>query len=161
MKWFTNCKTLEELKKVYKELILKYHPDRGGDNATMAAINKEYEVVFKKLQETSTNKTEKVENVNEYRDLIHQLLNLVGIEIEICGAWLWISGNTKPHKEALKVLGCYWAPKKQLWYWRPEEAKCFRNRKTKSMDEIRRKYGSTVIVGKEQEKLEEKETKTA
>lgn len=156
MKWFLKCETLEQLKKTYKELILKYHPDRGGDNATMAEINNEYEKMFKTLQEKSTNKTEKVENVNEYRDLIQQLLNLIGIEIEICGAWLWISGNTRPHKEFLKILGCFWAPKKQLWYWRPEEARCFNNKHTKSMEEIRSKYGSSVLKGKEQEKLDEK-----
>ena len=156
MKWFKNCESLEQLKKIYKELILKHHPDRGGDNATMAEINGEYEKMFKLLQEKSSNKTEKAENVNEYREIIHKLLNLTGIEIEICGAWLWIGGNSKPHKEALKELGCFWAFKKKLWYWRPAEAACYHNKRAKSMDEIRNKYGSSILKAKEHGKLDEK-----
>ena len=154
MKWFANCENLEQLKKTYKELIMKHHPDRGGDNATMAEINNEYEKVFKILQNKSTSTTEKAEKVNEYRDLIHELLNLAGIQIEICGAWLWISGETKPHKERLGELNCHYAGAKKMWYWRAEDMKG-RSRKPQPMDHIRQKYGSTVIKAKEHEKLEQ------
>ena len=34
-KYFINCKTLDELKKAYKAAAMKYHPDLGGDTATM------------------------------------------------------------------------------------------------------------------------------
>jgi hypothetical protein len=154
LKWFRDYENLEQLKKAYKELVLKYHPDRGGDNAVMAEINGEYEKAFKLLQEKSTNKTEKNEKVNEYRDIIIQLLNISGIQIEICGAWLWISGNTYSNRKRLSEIGCHWASKKQLWYWRPAEAACYHNRNTKEMNEIRNKYGSTILKAKEQEKLE-------
>lgn len=46
MKYFTNCTTLEALKKEYRRLCMLHHPDRGGDTATMAAINDEYDAVF-------------------------------------------------------------------------------------------------------------------
>lgn len=46
MKYFTNCTTLEALKKEYRRLCMVHHPDRGGDTATMAAINEEYDAVF-------------------------------------------------------------------------------------------------------------------
>lgn len=46
MKYFTNCATLEALKKEYRRLCMLHHPDRGGDTATMAAINDEYDAVF-------------------------------------------------------------------------------------------------------------------
>ena len=39
MKYFANCKTLDELKKEFRRLCMIHHPDRGGDTATMAAIN--------------------------------------------------------------------------------------------------------------------------
>lgn len=153
MKWFASCKNMEELKKLYKELVLKNHPDRGGDNATMAQINAEYDKVFVEMQKVSTNKTEQNEKVNEYRDIINQLLNLSGIQIEICGAWLWISGNTKPHKETFKKLKCMWSSKKAMWYWRPEEASCRHRGRGQDMEQIRAKYGSTVLVAKDPSKL--------
>ena len=39
-----------------------------------------------------------------------------GIEIEVCGSWVWVSGDTKPHKERLKALGFCWHSKKHCWY---------------------------------------------
>lgn len=38
MKYFTNCRTLDELKKEYRRLSKLHHPDHGGDEATMKAI---------------------------------------------------------------------------------------------------------------------------
>ena len=49
-KFFVNCKTLDELKKAYKAAAMKYHPDMGGDTATMQAINAEYEARFEVLK---------------------------------------------------------------------------------------------------------------
>lgn len=46
MKYFTNCRTLDELKKEYRRLAMLNHPDHGGDTATMQAINSEYDAVF-------------------------------------------------------------------------------------------------------------------
>ena len=39
MKWFTNPQTLEELKKEYKRLAMKHHPDIGGNDSDMKEIN--------------------------------------------------------------------------------------------------------------------------
>lgn len=50
MKYFTNCKNLEELKKEFRRLAMIHHPDRGGDQETMKAINNEYDVVFPALK---------------------------------------------------------------------------------------------------------------
>lgn len=46
MKYFTNCTTLDALKKEYRRLCMLHHPDRGGDAATMAEINNEYDAIF-------------------------------------------------------------------------------------------------------------------
>ncbi len=37
--YFVNCRNLDELKKAYKAAAMKNHPDKGGDTATMQAIN--------------------------------------------------------------------------------------------------------------------------
>lgn len=46
MKYFVECKTLDELKKMYRKLALKNHPDRGGDEEVMKKINEEYDKLF-------------------------------------------------------------------------------------------------------------------
>ena len=64
MTYFTTCRTLEELKKEYRRLCMIHHPDRGGDTATMQAINSEYDALFpsfklayNKTAETPTHET--------------------------------------------------------------------------------------------------------
>lgn len=50
MKYFNNCKTLEELKKEFRRLAMLHHPDRGGDAETMKQINAEYDIIFPELK---------------------------------------------------------------------------------------------------------------
>ena len=118
MKYFTNCSTLDELKKQYRRLCLINHPDHGGDTATMAAIN----------------------NINA-------LVKIPGLIVELCGCWLWISGDTKPNKEALKAAGCRWSSSKKMWYWRHQEDGAHWSHGKKSMSQLRMKYGSQTFAG--------------
>lgn len=39
---FRKCKTTAEIKKLYRELAMKHHPDRGGNTAVMQSINSAY-----------------------------------------------------------------------------------------------------------------------
>ena len=61
-------------------------------------------------------------DADAYRAVIMQIIRLAGLEIELCGAWLWVSGETRAHKDALKAAGLRWSAKKSMWYWRPAEA---------------------------------------
>lgn len=149
--YFEGIQTLTELKTQYKKLAMVFHPDKGGDTEKMKAINNEYEKLFNILKD-SYNQQAKAQGTHEtnempeqYRDIILNIMDLDGIEIELVGSWIWISGNTKDHRETLKANGCLWASKKLMWYWRPEEYKTY-SKKTKDMNEIRSKYGSEKIV---------------
>ena len=76
-----------------------------------------------------------------------KLIIIPGLDIELCGSWLWIGGNTREHKEELKALSCRWSKNKKLWYWHhAEEGRKWR-RGTYSMNEIRTKYGSQTFKG--------------
>lgn len=148
--YFKNISSIEELKKRYKELALKYHPDReGGDTATMQEINNEYKYFCDNPTFTFKHEGDK-EDLNVYSEVLSKIINLKGIVIELIGAWLWVSGDTKAHKNELKEAGFWYAPKKQMWYFRPKEMKS-KNHKPLNINEIRNKYGSDVIK-KEKEK---------
>lgn len=124
--YFMNCKNLDELKKAYKAAAMKYHPDMGGDTATMQAINAEYEARFEVLKrsqneqaaEDATGQTKATtESAGDFIAIVSALLKLDGLEIELCGRWLWIGGETRKHKDALKAAGCRWSSQKKLWSW--------------------------------------------
>jgi hypothetical protein len=72
------------------------------------------------------------------------VIGLAGITIEVCGAWVWLTGNTKPHKDTLKAAGFWWAHKKAAWYFRPSDYKS-RNKSDWDLDKIRDTYGSTNV----------------
>ena len=161
-KYFINVNTLEQLRRQYKELLKKFHPDNGGSEEITKAINVEYDKLFKVLKDRHENKsadgqngtdsTKSAYSANMYdwendkalRDMIQKIVNFSGIEIEIAGQWIWISGNTYSYRKDLKDIGFKWASTKKQWYWHSE---IFRKRshKTLSMEDIRNYYGSTRV----------------
>lgn len=151
MDFFSGCRTIEELKKQYKKLSLKHHPDKGGSNEVMARINAAYDELFKKLKDihnaTADENHQCRETPEEFREIVNILSGMDGLEIELCGSWLWIGGNTMVHKDRLKAAGCKWASQKKMWYWHPAEQKGWRSKSRTSMTEIRAKYGSMMVRG--------------
>lgn len=151
MKYFNNCHTLEELKAEYRRLAKANHPDHGGDTATMQAINAEYDRLFSILKDqhnaAADENHQTTEAPEEFRAIVEILMNLDGLTVELCGSWLWISGETMKHKEALKAAGCKWASKKKMWSWHHEEDGSRWHRGKTSMQEIRHKYGSEIVTG--------------
>ena len=150
--FFDDCTTLNALKKCYKAAAMKHHPDRGGDEETMKAINSEYAARFEELKNSqntqaaadTTGKTRATkESAGDFILILDHLLKMDGLEIELCGRWLWIGGSTKIHKEELKACGCRWSNSKKLWYWHFAEDGDHWHRGNKPMSQIRRKYGST------------------
>ena len=148
--FFDSCQNLNELKAEYKKLAMKHHPDMGGDVRTMQAINVEYDKTFAVLKELQNMEAEQpesrtkvtTETPEEFRSVVDALFRIEGIEVELCGSWLWVSGDTYQNREALKACGCLWSRSKQRWYWRHAEDDCWWSRGKTSMQEIRHKYGS-------------------
>lgn len=95
MKWFNPApKTLEELKKQYRTLAMKHHPDCGGSTTDMQAINAEYDILFEQLKTVHTTSTGDTYTVNthetpeQFKNIINRLIVLEGINIEIIGSWV-------------------------------------------------------------------------
>lgn len=176
--YFNNVNTLEELRKQYKELLKKHHPDcPGGSTEATQEINAEYDRLFKLLKdkhdsktaEDSTNGTESTESTEKsdferkkydftedqkLREVLQRIITLEGINIEIVGAWIWVDGNTFAHKNILKSIGFKWAKAKKKWYYHTE---AFRKKSHRvlSMDDIRNYYGSTEVETEGTKKLME------
>lgn len=144
--FFKNVNSLEALKKEYRRLVMLHHPDHGGNTATMQAINAEHDALFDALKAKHNAEHDAehqtTETPEEFREIIEALLRMDGVEVELCGSWLWIGGNTRAHKDALKAAGCRWSSSKKLWYWRHAEDAHRWHRGRSTIGEIRTKYGS-------------------
>ena len=165
MKYFADCKTAEDAKALYRELAKKYHPDlHPGENTEemMKAINNEFERAWERLKDVHTSKDGGTyeaqgerrthETAAEFMGIIVALLSLDGVTVELCGRWIWVSGNTLPHKNRLSALGCKWASAKKMWSWhKVEDATASRGKY--SIDQIRDFYGSQVCERQEESRL--------
>lgn len=175
MNYFSECQTLEEAKSLYRKLARENHPDMGGDLRTMQEINSQFaafcathaktEAKERQRQAHSENRKSAADyhNMDEIRQYIEMMINfalsLDGVEVELMGLWVWLTGNTKAHKDTLKAwnaehyetsedprLVWKWSPKKEAWYF---AAVPTFNRKDTSLDEIRSAYGSQKFTRSE------------
>jgi len=143
---------MQEVKTAYRASIRKYHPDVNPAGLEMSKVlNTAYDALKAANMEhfDTTNSLGYDEALN---DAINTVMGFPDIEIEVCGIWVWLSGDTKPCKEELKAAGYRWASKKKRWYFRPPEFKS-RNRGRYSMDDIRAKYGSATQRTEERKKI--------
>jgi len=155
MKFFKDCRTIEEVKSLYKKLAKEHHPDAGGVTAIMQAINTEYAFACAKIAKgTGLSDEEAKEEIRlseEYRKVINAIIHLPGVLIEVVGNWIWVTGNTRPVKEMLKKAGLFFAKKKVAWYYRSPEFKTRGGNST--LDEIRARYGSEKIHNTQASKI--------
>ena len=137
----------EITKTAYRKAVSKYHPDRNPAGLEiMKMVNVAYETVKDYIGDCETT-TESI----QYGDDLAEALNAImmfDLIIEICGAWVWVSGDTKPCREILKENGFKWASKKLMWYFRPDDYKS-KGKGKHSIDEIREKYGSERVYNKQ------------
>lgn len=149
-KWFT-AQTMEQLKAEYKTLIKQHHPDLGGTEEAMAEINAEYDWLAEQLPMTNSKgetyqpKPETREAPEAFRAAVMATLHMTGVDLELCGNWLWATGNTKAFKEQLKTAGYKWSANKSAWYWHAEGYRKH-GRKTLTLDQIRARFGSERVT---------------
>ena len=92
----------------------------------------------------ATTKKQKREPKFDDIDKALAALKELPLTIEIVGEWIWVSGDTKPHKDTLKEYGLIWARKKQMWFWRHPDSRVFSRRET-DMDTIKARYGVIAV----------------
>lgn len=145
---------IEECKRQYHRLANRYHPDRtGGSDEAMKRINAEWDYLkahnynIHEARDGSTYTKEdqwRPDDVTErFAELIDVLMGLEGVGIEVCGSFVWLSGNTYAYRDQIRGLGFKWSRRKRRWYaapsgWRPSHTSW-------SMERIRAVHGSQVV----------------
>ena len=148
--FFRDAQTAEQAKEIFHRLAKELHPDNGGDAEQFKAMRAEFEDVFRKVQNIHETKDGKryeknsKQTATEYADMIERMIHWQGVTIEIIGAWVWVSGDTKNYRDQLKAMRFFWSKSKKAWYFNGEEHKS-RRRGHYSLDELRTKWGSEEV----------------
>ena len=145
--------TPEKVTEAYRRAAMKYHPDRNPAGLVMMKAVNAARAALADFRGSLDHSAEASQYGGDLNDAIKHLLHSVGLDLEICGAWLWITGETKAHKDIIKGFetDCgnkfRWHSKKLAWYFAPNDFKGRRRfRGNTSMDDIRETYGSAHVA---------------
>lgn len=143
-KWFTEVKTVEELRKRYRQLLKQYHPDNGGNLEAMQEINSEYDRLFAILRKenNSSSHSYTYEENEHFKEILNKIIGF-NMTVEIIGSWIWCFDCYK-YKDQLKAMGFTWCSKKKAWVWHDGEYRRH-HQKEIPLDSIREKYGSKTV----------------
>jgi curved DNA-binding protein CbpA len=147
--------TPDEIKRHYRKLAFEFHPDLGGETWVMQEINNVYHEVLSTLNNREFNKRTYRYNYTNEDELIKKVnlvIRLEGVDVEICGVWVWVTGETYPHRKYLKECAFRYGKKKRAWYF--HNMKFYRKHGSDdwSMDRIRRTWGSRKVEEDEKQK---------
>lgn len=139
--------TEDILKKAYRSASRKFHPDLNPAGAEMMKlVNCAYEVLSDLAFPIANDDEASCNYGEEINRALNQIKHISTLILEVCGAWVWVSGPTKEHKDTLKAAGFLFSGPKKMWYFRPPQEKRRKfNGATLSIDEIREKYGSRKV----------------
>lgn len=83
------------------------------------------------------------QDTEELQLKLDQVREIPGLIVELVGSWIWVSGETKKHKDQLKALGFWWSHKREKWYFHTGKMGGFSS--SKSYKQLKQKYGATKV----------------
>ena len=156
MNKFDACKILgisgllsgDLVKIAIRKATTKFHPDRNQAGLEMMKLVNAAKRFFSDFDYSTEASIELTDAGRDYGDLLNEAINAVisldGVIVEVCGIWVWLSGNTRPMKDSIKAAGYKWAGKNKKWYFRTTDYKS-RGRGNYTMDDIRAAHGSETL----------------
>lgn len=161
MKYFDNISSFMDLKKKYKELCFKLHPDIGGKKEDFQEMVNEYEQLFDYWKNENNRTQEKKyhtsEGIKDYKDIVEQLLKL-GLDFDVVNNWIWIPATKETYlvRDKINTLGFIYSKAKRK-FWKDlsgvvtQKTKGYKSKKKYS--DITNQYGCQSFKGKKEEIL--------
>ena len=147
-----DIKSREDIRKQYLKLAKTWHPDCGGNNEAMKQINAEFDFLdnnFSKYINFETDFKEKsFINIERFKNALNPIIALQGLNIEICGSWIWCTGMTYPYADTFRKAGYFWSKPKKAWYYNGQAVK-MRCKGHYTLGQIRDMHGSYKVETEE------------
>lgn len=135
MDYFSDCFDIESIKKEYRRLCFRHHPDRGGDLETMKAVNAAYHAALEAKSghsfDRSDGKGTYTYRYNHSREqaIIDKIAELIRARLD----------------------GCRWHGKRRCWYWRDPKNKHRSRGSRVSLATLAYRYGAREFGQEQQE----------
>lgn len=150
---FSTLANVGQMKRAYQKLAMRLHPDRGGDTEAFKALQSAYhEALQGQHQRTETDSRGEEHTYYYNRDREQSVmdkisailaLNLDGIEINLIGTWVWVTGDTRPNARKFRQqLKLSWHSRREAWYWHPPQRRRTRYNANASLSDLAASYGS-------------------
>ncbi|EHQ41571.1 hypothetical protein [Myroides odoratus] len=163
--YFTNCKTLDEAKNLFKKLCFELHPDTSGYNSQSEFIQmfKEFKSLENRFNTSNTEENKNNSfNAEQFYNIVKMFEGLEGINISFVGSFIWLTdltpGAMYSQKERIKTIAIdnynapRWAGQKKSWYFSPSDY-VKKGRSNKDLSELKDLFGSTDFQTKSNLKL--------
>ncbi len=160
--YFQNCTSVNQIKDEYRKLCFIHHPDIGGDVEVMKIVNIQYHEALAAAHGQSSKGTDQKDHTYYYNQDIEQViidkinilvgLQMAGVNILLVGTWIWVDGDTRPHKEELKAAGLRWNGKRSKWFWSPPGSRKRRYNSKADFSDLCNNYGVSNHTSKAQSK---------
>jgi hypothetical protein len=137
MEYFNQCLNPTHVKKLFAELLMQMHPDtKPRDkfdhyNELTRVLIEQYHAALKGFTGFTSMGSDNKEHKYYYNEdleskiyaVIEELIRLhmgADVKILIVGWWVWVEGNTKPHKDQLKTIkGLRYNGRRKVWQYNP------------------------------------------
>jgi hypothetical protein len=111
--YFENCKTLSDIKRVFREQSKILHPDTGGNEDQFKAFIAEYEYMLRTY--VSENVQQKNMDTYVFNSILRKIMSY-DIDIEIIGYWIYCY-NSFHYRNELKGIGFWFSKKHKAWIY--------------------------------------------
>ncbi len=142
----------DAIKTAYRKACIKYRPDKDQASPEMMKIINAAHLFLKEITYNGLEHPIQEEVNSDFGDMLNDALNAVigldGVNIAICGAGVWLSGNTREHKEAIKAAGYRWSTRKAAWYFQPTDHKS-RHRDDWDMEKVEHVRTESTAINNE------------
>jgi len=160
--------TEEVIKLLWRKLVIKLHPDKGGSEEQFKEAQQEYEMLLQNMGAGFTAYQDSPDNFDSWDDFLAAVSPTVkecleatrqagAKRFEICGRWIWVSldrseveTRTKLKEIRVNDTKYRFSKNKLKWYW--AGVKC-RSRGNHSMNYIRNMYGSTSYEKEDEKRI--------
>jgi len=141
--YFYGIASIEEGKKVYRDLLKEHHPDKGGDLEITKKINIDFEEFCEWMMQNAFENDERAEGKNPgpFADILKNVIRL-NMRIEIIGHWIY-AFDSYGVKEELKALGFWFSRTHKAWVYSGGKKRRMRGRY--STNQLRKKWGNEVV----------------